>query len=117
LLNYCAESSNKPTPEIILAIFRNLSKAIDVISHEILLNKLNTYGIRGNVNNWFRSYLANRSQFVDIDGHSSILLNIQCGVPQGSILGPLLYLIYVNDIPNSCNGNILSFADDTTLYM
>ena len=117
LLNYCAESSNKPTSEITLAIFCDLSKAFDVISHEILLNKLNNYGIRGNVNNWFRSYLTNRSQFVDIDGHSSSLLNIQCGVPQGSILGPLLYLIYVNDIPNSCNGNILSFADDTTLYM
>jgi len=61
--------------------------------------------------------LSNRSQFVDIDGHSSSFLNILCGVPQGSILGPLLYLIYVNDISNSCNGNILSFADDTTLYM
>ena len=61
----------------------------------MFLNKLNIYGIRGNANNWFKSYLANRSQFVDIDGHSSSLLNIQCDVPQGSILGPLLYLTYV----------------------
>ena len=81
------------------------------------LNKLNTYGIRGNANNWFKSYLANISQFVDIDSHSSSLLNMQCGVAQGYIVGPLLYLIYVNYIPNSCNGNILSFADDTTLCM
>ena len=117
LLNYCAESQNKPRFEITLAIFCDLSKAFDVISYEIPLNKLHTDGIRGNANNWFKSYLANRSQFVDIDGHSSSLLNIQCGVPQCSILGPLLYLIYVNDRPNSCNDNILSLADDTTLCM
>ena len=79
--NYCAESNNKPRLEISLANFCDLSKAFDVINHEILLNKLNTYGIRGNANNWFKSYLANRSQFVDIDGHSSSLLNIECGVP------------------------------------
>ncbi len=76
LLNYCAESSNKPTPEITVAISCALSEGFDVISHEILLNKLNTYGIRGNVNSWLRSYLANRSQCVDIDGHSTCLLNI-----------------------------------------
>ena len=115
LLNYCAESNNKPRLEITLAIFCDLSKVFDVIS--ILLNKLNTYGIRGNANNWFRSYLANISQFVDINDHSSCLLNIQYGVPQGSIPGPLFYSIYVNDIPNSYNGNILSFTDDTTLCM
>ena len=93
------------------------SKLLTSSDIQILLNKLNTYLIRGNAINWFKDYLANRSQFVEIDGYSSSLLNIQCGVPQGSILGPLLYLIYVNHIPNSCNGNILSFADDTTLCM
>ena len=115
LLNYCAEYNNKPRTEITLGIFYDLSKAFDVISHDMLLNKLNTYGIRRNANNLFVSYIANRSQFVDIDGHSSSLLNIQSGVPQGSIIGPLLYFIHVNDIPNSCTGNILLFADDTTL--
>ena len=64
---------------------------------------------------WFRNYLSERQQFVEIDGKKSQMALIQIGVPQGSILGPLLYLIYVNDICNSCQGNILSFADDTTL--
>jgi hypothetical protein len=93
----------------------DLSKAFDVISHEILLRKLNYYGIRGTVNSCFESYLSHRKQFVDI--HKSATKSIICGGPQGSILGSLLYLIYVNDIGNSCEGDILSFADDTTLYM
>jgi len=117
LLNHCADSSNKAEPEFTLALFCDLSKAFDVINHDILLKKLNSYGIRGIANQWFKSYLSHRNQFVEIDHHKSNLLPIQCGVPQGSILGPLLYLIYVNDIGNSCTENIVSFADDTTLYM
>ena len=117
LLNHCAESSNKTDPEFTLAILCDLSKAFDVINHDILLRKLKCYGIRGVVNSWFESYLSSRMQFVEMDNCKSSCIPIKCGVPQGSILGPLLYLIYVNDIANSCNGNILSFADDTTLYM
>ena len=117
LLNHCGESNNKPIPEITLAIFCDLSKAFDVIRHDILLKKLDTYGIRGIANKWFENYLTDRKQYVDINGHESKLLSIDYGVPQGSILGPLLYLIYVNDIYNSCDGNILSFADDTTLFV
>ena len=64
LLNHCAEASNKIIPEYTLAIFCDISKAFDVISHDILFKKLNTYGIRGNVNHWFRSYLSDRKQFV-----------------------------------------------------
>ncbi len=116
LLNNCATASSKIDPEYSLAVLCDLSKAFDVINHDILLRKLRTYGIRGIANDWFRSYLSNRFQFVEVDGNVSNMLPIKIGVPQGSILGPLLYLIYVNDIGNSCRGNILSFADDTTLY-
>ena len=70
------------------------------------------YGIRGIANQWFKTYLTGRTQFVELDGFTSSSVDIECGVPQGSILGPLLYLIYVNDIHNSCKGTILSFADD-----
>ncbi len=116
LLNHCATSSSKSDPEYTLAVLCDLSKAFDVINHDTLLRKLNNYGIRGIANDWFRSYLSDRYQFVEIEGHRSHTMPIKIGVPQGSILGPLLYLIYVNDIGNSCRGNILSFADDTTLY-
>ena len=73
--------------------------------------------MRGIAHDWFKTYLADRVQYVEIDGHKSSRSQIKCGVPQGSILGPLLYLIYVNDIRFSCNGSILSFADDTTIYV
>ena len=116
LLNHCASSISKTDPEFTLAVLCDLSKAFDVIDHDILLGKLHNYGIRGLANEWFRNYLSERQQFVEIDGEKSQMALIQIGVPQGSILGPLLYLIYVNDICNSCQGNILSFADDTTLY-
>ena len=115
-LNHCAEANNKTNPEYTLAVFCDLSKAFDVIDHTIILDKLNHYGIRGIANNWLQNYLANRQQYVQLENSKSSLKPIKCGVPQGSILGPLLYLIYVNDIENSCDSNILSFADDTTMY-
>ena len=116
-LNYCAEATlNKLNSEFVLAVFCDLSKAFDVTNHDILLHKLNLYGIRGIVNDWFRDYLSNRIQYVQFKNKNSSLLSIYCGVPQGSILVPLLYLAYVNDINQSCNGNILSFADDTTMF-
>ena len=117
LLNHCAEYTNTNIPEYTLAVLCDLSKTFDVINHDILLKKLNVYGIRGIVNKWFASYLCDRSQFVDIDGNTSSSQSISCGVPQGSILGLLLYLIYVNDIHRSCNSNILSSADDMTLTL
>ena len=116
LLNHCAEAASKSSPEYTLAVLCDLSKAFDVINHKILLNKLHRYGIRGTAYNWFRSYLSNRRQFVEIDGTRSSTVALCCGVPQGSILGPLLYFIYVNDIGKSCQGNILSFADDTIIF-
>ena len=117
LLNHCAEAASKSSPEFTIAALCDLSKAFDVINHDIVLNKLFRYGIRGTANDWFKSYLSSRSQFVEIDGNISSSLPICCGVPQGSILEPLLYLNFVNDIGKSCQCNILSFADDTTLYV
>ena len=98
-------------------IFIDLRKAFDTVNHSILLSKLNHYGIRGNVLNWFQSYLSNREQFVCVNGHNSSSLTVSCGVPHGSVLGPLLFLLYVNDLPNS--SNLLKFhlfADDTNIY-
>ena len=98
-------------------IFIDLRKAFDTVNHEILLNKLDHYGIRGTALQWFHSYLSNRKQFVFHNGESSKLQFINCGVPQGSVLGPLLFLLYINDLPNI--SNILQFylfADDTNIY-
>ena len=82
-----------------------------------MIQKLHYYGFRGIVNDWFASYLSGRTQFVEIESAKSNILEIKCGVPQGSILGPLLYLIYVNGIAKSTDGYILSFADDTSMYL
>ena len=96
--------------------FIDLKKAFDTIDHSILLFKLEKYGIRGQAHHWFTSYLLNRKQRVEVNGSSSNWKRIVCGVPQGSILGPLLFLIYINDLPSSCqNLDILLFADDTNL--
>ena len=94
----------------------DLSKAFDTINHDILLKKLNFYGIRGVPNSWFANYLSNRKQFTEINNCKSALTNISTGVPQGSILGPILFLLYINDINNCTSLNLLSFADDTTIY-
>ena len=95
--------------------FLDMSNAFDTMSHDIPIHKLEHYGIRGICKDWFASYLTNRSQYTEINGHKSSYLNSNT-VPQGSILGPIVLLIYVNDINNSCNLNILCFADDTTAY-
>lgn len=98
-------------------IFIDLQKAFDTVSHSILLGKLDHYGIRGKSPDWFKSYLNDRKQFVSINGHSSSLCNIKHGVNQGSVLGVLLFLLYINDLPNiSKLLNFFLFADDTNIY-
>lgn len=109
---------NLDNGEITAGIFLDLSKAFDTVDHSILINKLNHYGVRGNSCDWFASYLTNRQQFVHINGTNSNFSLIHCGVPQGSILGPLLFLIYINDITNTSDiCNFILFADDTNVFL
>lgn len=104
--------------KISMGIFLDLSKAFDTISHTILLSKLTNIGIRGIPNIWIKDYLTNRKQYTAINDIYSSTTHISCGVPQGSILGPLLFLIYINDIQNiPIESKILSFADDTTAFV
>ena len=94
-----------------------MSKAFDTINHDIILQKLEFYGVRGVALNWIKSYLYDRKQYVLYNSQRSGIRPIECGVPQGSVVGPLLFIIYTNDLPSCLNhSKAILFADDTTLY-
>ena len=100
-----------------ISIYLDFSKAFDTINHQLLCLKLDQYGFRGNINCWFKSYLNKRSQYVCIENSKSSLKEIKFGVPQGSILGPLLFILYINDMWKCTQLNLIHFADDSTAFM
>jgi hypothetical protein len=94
----------------------DLAKAFDKVPHHRLLKKLHHYGIRGNVHQWVPSFLQGRSQRVVVDGMTSESASVLSGVPQGSVLGPILFLIYINDLPSRLQSPCRLFADDCILF-
>jgi retron-type reverse transcriptase len=101
--------------KVTAAIFLDLKKAFDTVNHKILIDKLYLYGVKGKALDWFTSYLLHRSQIVNINASFSDPKNIDIGVPQGSILGPLLFIIYVNSLSDCVTCKCVMYADDTTL--
>ena len=109
-------SSALDSGKIATGVFIDLKKAFDTVDHSILLKKLEHYGFRGLSNNWFKTYLTERTQKVLINGIKSNQISIKHGVPQGSVLGPLLFLIYINDLHNAIiHSTVYHFADDTSI--
>jgi hypothetical protein len=109
-------------------MFFDLTKAYDILNHKILLAKLNSYGVRGIANIWFESYISHQRQYIEINHkiitnlkqrkHVSAMREIGHGVPQGSILGPVRFLLYTNDLPlNIADSKVVLFADDTNIMV
>ena len=111
-LRYQKENKN-----LTIGIYLDLTKAFDVVNHSILLNKLEFYGVRGSANQLLKSYLDNRKQYTQVSSHKSDIKVLKCGVPQGSVLGPLLFLIYFNDIQNCTKASMRLFADDANIFI
>ena len=97
-------------------VYLDYSKAFDSVPHRRLISKLEAYGVRGNLSLWLSNFLTNCFQRVVVNGSQSDWVNVQSGVPQGSVLGPLLFILYVNDVPDLIESNLKMFADDTKIY-
>ena len=107
-------NDNKAT----IAVYIDAMKAFDTVNHDILLKKIHAIGIRGNVEKWLKNYLTNRKQCTIANNIVSELRNVTCGVPQGSVCGPLLFLLYINDLPQILkNSQVSLYADDTVIYI
>ena len=114
--NVLLNSLSKHQMSLLLLI--DFSKAFDMVDHSILINKLEHYGIRGIALKWMESYLSDRKQFVSVNGKDSEILTMKYGVPQGSILGPLLFIIYINNIPEIAQyATFILYADDANIIL
>ena len=127
LLNYCLYICQKSGEQLLMQIkwrgvccvaFVDFRKAFDCVSHAILLHKLNfQFGVQGSLLSWLTDYLTDRTQFSVVNGQHSTVLNVTCGIPQGSVLGPTLFALYTNDLPSAVtSGSVFMYADDTTVY-
>ena len=96
-------------------IYLDFAKAFDAVPHQRFINELNSYGIVGNISNWITAFLSNRSQIVRVNGAHSKSSQVISGIPQGSVLGPILFVVYINDLPDAVNSSKFLFADDTKI--
>ncbi|KAK3108052.1 hypothetical protein FSP39_000221 [Pinctada imbricata] len=111
--NWTSNLDNKIDTDV---VYLDFQKAFDTVPHKRLLTKLNAYGIRGKVFNWIKEFLTNRKQRVVLNGQNSCWTDVTSGIPQGTVLGPILFLIYINDLPEAVENAVKLFADDTKLY-
>ena len=98
------------------AVYLDFSKAFDSVPHRRLLHKLHEYGIRGMLLEWIKDFLSDRTQFVSINNERSSHIKVTSGVPQGSVLGPTLFIYYINDLPEKTDCKVKIFADDSKVY-